>query len=70
MIAPYTSTFALLDVKRGRHRLAARLNKGDPVPVVIRGFVTRPWGHDDGVSTEFEIEVTALEIEEPVDGST
>lgn len=59
------SDFALLDVKRGRVRLARRLNQekalglSPRIPVTIRGYITDAWGGDDGTSIEFEVEVTS-----------
>jgi len=54
-----SSTFAILDVKRGRNALKRRLGKG-PIPVTIQAFITRDWGRDDGTSIEFELEVTSV----------
>lgn len=53
------SDFALLDVKAGRAKLF-RLLKKDPmatIPVTITGHISGIWGHDDGISREFQIEV-------------
>ena len=60
--------FALLDVKRGRAGLLKAC--GGPrgrvrIPVTITGFVTGAWGHDDGVSREFEIDVTEATVKLP-----
>jgi len=55
-----SSTFGLLDVKRGRGALKRRLEKGPPIPVTIQAFITRDWGRDDGTSIEFELEVTSV----------
>lgn len=66
------STFALLDVMRGR----GALNKLIPahshdipmdkrVPVVIRGYITGRFGGFDGTSQEFSVEVTNVEVVEP-----
>jgi glutaredoxin len=60
--------FALLDVLRGRRSLARYIEKKGgktQIPVVIRGHITRIWGHDDGTSQEFEVVVTLIETEEP-----
>lgn len=54
-----SSTFGLLDVKRGRAALVRRLADG-PIPVTIQAFITKDWGRDDGVSMEFELEVTSV----------
>lgn len=51
------STFALLDVTKGRAKLAKRIEKGERIPVIIRGTITGVWGDDDGISQEFEVEV-------------
>jgi hypothetical protein len=66
-----TSTFAILDVKGGRHALAKHF-KDRPrtgpcpaelrVPVTIHGTIDGVWGHDDGVSIEFSVDVTKLEF--------
>jgi hypothetical protein len=63
-----TSDFALLDVKRGRHRLAKlmpgyeMLPKEKRIPVTITGFVSQRWGQDDGVSIEFGVDVRKVEF--------
>ena len=59
------STFALLDVKRGRVGLlkaCGGIEGNARIPVTITGFITGAWGHDDGESREFEIEVSKAEI--------
>ncbi len=59
------STFALLDVKRGRVGLlkACGGEGGDArIPVTITGFITRAWGNDDGESREFTVEVSKVEV--------
>jgi len=67
------STFALLDVKRGRKKLLKILGypgnhmggpQRKPIPVVIYGEIIGPWGHDDGISQEFEVIVKEVEIKE------
>jgi hypothetical protein len=63
------SDFALLDVKRGRKALAKLMpngsNKTDYViPVVIKGYISHRHGNDDGISIEFGVEVTSVEIVE------
>ena len=55
------STFALLDVKRGRKQLLRRLRSETRIPVTITGFITHVWGHDDGTSIEFAVDVTSVE---------
>lgn len=53
------STFALLDIKRGRVKLAKRIIAGEKrIPVTVRGYIVSQWGDDDGTSIEFEMEVT------------
>lgn len=56
--------FALLDVKHGRVGLNRRFfDKPDaePVEVTITGRVTGIWGHDDGESQEFEVQVDKID---------
>lgn len=60
MDAPFKSDFALLDVKAGRAKLAKRIAAGERIPVVIRGTLHGQWSRDDGVSIEFEIEVSSV----------
>lgn len=63
------SDFAILDVKAGRSALfkhfTRRLGKGErrePVPVTITGFIDDIHGNDDGVSREFSVHVTKVEV--------
>ncbi len=61
------SDFALLDVKRGRKTLAKKMPPGSartdaPIPVIIHGFITHQHGSDDGVSIEFGVDVTKIEV--------
>jgi hypothetical protein len=61
------STFCLLDVKRGRKKLAKFFNfeaapEGLRIPVTITGYVTGVWGNDDGESQEFTVEVTKAKL--------
>ncbi len=55
------SDYALLDVRRGRGKLAKRVSSKAAdikrVPVTIKGYINRVFGHDDGYSQEFKIEV-------------
>lgn len=54
------STFAILDVKRGRVQLARRVNAGEKrIPVTVRGYITDVHSNDDGTSIEFTIDVTS-----------
>ena len=67
------STFAIIDVKRGKVGLLKAVRKaqaGDggtdaKIPVVIRGFITREWSGDDGTSREFQVDVTKVETPDP-----
>jgi hypothetical protein len=61
MTKKINSGFALLDVKSGRKGLAKEVKKRK-IPVVIKGFIVSEWGHDDGVSIEFEVEVKEVKI--------
>lgn len=65
------SDFALLDVKKGRKKLfgllgftpnGPRPNEDRRVPVTITGFIVGAHGEDDGVSREFQVEVTSLAV--------
>ena len=56
-----SSDFALLDVTKGRIQLLKDVTNG-PIPVTITGFITGRWGHDDGVSIEFSVDVTEVKI--------
>lgn len=63
------SDFALLDVKKGRKALAKMMPNGSKrtdavIPVVIKGYISHRHGNDDGVSIEFGIDVTSVEIVE------
>lgn len=57
------STFAILDVKKGRRALAKRFekDKGLRIPVIIKGYITHQWGGDDGTSIEFGVDVDDVE---------
>lgn len=53
------SGFCFLDVKRGRVKLAKRINAGEKrIPVTIRGHIIDISSNDDGTSIEFTIEVS------------
>lgn len=60
MRAPLKSNFALLDVTTGRAILARRVAAGERISVVIRGVINSQWGDGDGISTEFEIDVSSV----------
>lgn len=54
------SDFAILDVKRGRVKLAKRVTAGEThIPVTIRGFITDVHSNDDGTSIEFTLKVSS-----------
>jgi hypothetical protein len=66
-----SSSFAILDVKKGRDKLAEhfkdrpRLGPCPPelrIPVTITGYIDDIWGDDDGVSREFGITVEKVEV--------
>lgn len=56
------STYAIVDVENGRKALAKHLREQGPMPVVIHAVLTEPYGHDDGVSIEFNATVTKIEV--------
>lgn len=57
------SGLAILDVKGGRRAVNGQLKLGKTIDVVIRGKIDAPWGSDDGVSQEFQVEVDSVEAE-------
>ncbi|EMG53119.1 hypothetical protein WYI_13812 [Ochrobactrum sp. CDB2] len=66
-----SSEFAILDVKRGRKKLAEHFKDLPPfgecpdnlrIPVTIHGYIAGDWGRDDGTSQEFSIMVEKLEV--------
>lgn len=70
-----TSNFAILDVKEGREALFDEFKDvprvGPPtkrIPVTVTGFIIDIYSDDDGVSREFEIEVTDVSTTEPKGG--
>ncbi len=56
------SAHAMLDVKRGRRILKLEVEAGHKVSVTIRGHVVQV-GNNDGVSTEFIVDVDSAEAE-------
>jgi hypothetical protein len=58
-IAPFTSDFAILDVKRGRAALEKRLTDG-PLRVRVEMSIDRTHGSDDGTSIEFSCTVLSV----------
>lgn len=60
------SKFALLDVTGGYRKLPKTGNPetSEPVEVFIRGTITHRWGHHDGTSREYGLDVKSVEIVE------
>ncbi len=58
------SDYAILDVKRGRGVLLKQVAEKGPVRVVIYGTVEGGFGHDDGTSREFNVDVDRVEVME------
>lgn len=58
------STHAILDVMKGREKLAKHLAKHGPVRVTIEAEITYPYGSDDGESIEFCMDVLSVEVAE------
>jgi hypothetical protein len=62
------SKFALLDVETGRGGLNKMIKGGhdlaEPIEVIIRGKITRRHGSFDGVSQEFGVQVSSVEVVE------
>jgi len=59
-IPTFTSTYAIIDVMKGRQKLAKHILKHGPVHVTIEAILTGPYGHDDGDSIEFNADVTSI----------
>jgi len=64
------SDFALLDVKKGRHKLAKKMPPGsgylpddERIPIAIYGYISHQHGSDDGTSIEFGVAVERVVIE-------
>ena len=49
----FKSDFAILDVKAGRAALMKRVEAGNKVRILIEAEIDSVYGHDDGVSREF-----------------
>ena len=60
-----TSTYAIVDVMKGRKALARHLAKHGPVRVTIVAELTEPYGADDGTSIEFNANVISITPETP-----
>lgn len=58
------STYAILDVMRGRKALAKHIAKHGPVKVLIEATITEPYGSDDGESIEFNCDVHCVAYKE------
>lgn len=61
------STYGILDVMRGRKKLAKHLAKHGPVRVTIEATITDAYGSDDGDSIEFNMDVQSVRLEQPGD---
>lgn len=63
-LAPFTSDFMLLDVKRGRSKLAKHIAAGGKVDVWIKATIegASGIGRDDGVSIEFAAQVHCVTV--------
>lgn len=60
-LAKFGSAYGILDVTRGRKALAKRIATSGPVPIVIHAVLTGPFGSDDCVSIEFNMDVSSVE---------
>jgi hypothetical protein len=63
-----SSTFALLDVMKGREPLEKIVGAGYQIPVTITGYISHGRGgvgRDDGVSREFSIDVESVVMRDP-----
>jgi hypothetical protein len=49
----FKSDFLILDVKAGRAALMKRVEAGNKVRILIEAEIDSVYGHDDGVSREF-----------------
>ena len=56
------STYALLDVKRGRVGLNKLMDKSERVRVTIEGEIDAVYGDDDGESQEFTVDVSRVTV--------
>ena len=58
----FTSSYGILDIEKGRKALAKHLKANGGLPVLIHAVLTDPYGSDDGVSIEFNMEVLKVEV--------
>ena len=65
----FTSTYAIVDVMKGRKKLAKHLEKHGPVRVLIEAELTDPYGRDDGDSIEFNANVLSITPAQGTSGS-
>lgn len=65
-----SSGFAILDVTKGRKKLAKHFASAPPLgecpqhlrlPIIVHGYISGTHGRDDGVSQEFSLIVTGIE---------
>jgi hypothetical protein len=62
-----SSTFVILDLKDGRKAVSKIVDDHKfKIPVTIEGYVTGQWSRDDGVSIEFQVEVTSHKLGKPI----
>lgn len=68
-LKPIKSDTAILDVTKGRKALYRHV--GDTprgpeypnrIPVTITGYIVGAWGHDDGTSREFQVQVETVTL--------
>jgi hypothetical protein len=55
-----TSTYAIVDVMKGRRALRRYLEANGPLRVTIVAELTEPYGGDDGVSIEFNANILSI----------
>lgn len=57
-----TSDYAILDVMKGRVKIASHLKKHGPIRVMVELEVTDPFGGNDGTSIEFNCKVLSMKV--------
>lgn len=57
-----SSSYAILDIEKGRKALVKHLSKYGAVKVTIEALITDPFGSDDGVSIEFNMDVLSVKV--------